>query len=401
MGKIRERIKKGLARLVRIRNAPWDITTKSHIIQASVYTLSFYACESVVIGQSHLDTMRSAVSEALLGKECRSSSPAIALHCADRSLLDPSLYVILRALKEARRYLFRCDDNLKREFLIAASRLQKVVGYCFGPATALREYLLRVGWFMDKDGNLGVTSHLTFNILEVSFKRLKEFLMLEWQKQLVKLYTQRFHLFSLPPISRNDTIRVLEKYPSKQRLNLLKEICGAFQTRYQQSKWDSSVSSTCEFCGNATDTKKHRLLDCLTFHEQRLQHHEIVEVLKDDEDMLTELPVMYESPLTEYYIALKFAEPEAFIPNNIVCTLQENCATPHFYSDGSCQFQNSPNTRFAAYSLVADLCINDDMRAQQANMYIATGKFPDTLVKIGAARCGGEQHIGRAELNGQ
>lgn len=114
--------------------------------------------------------------------------------------------------------------------------------------------------------------------------------------------------------------------------------------------------------------------------------------------MLTELPVMYESPLTEYYIALKFAEPEAFIPNNIVRTLQENCATPHFYSDGSCHFQNSPNTRFAAYSLVADLCINDDMRAQQANMYIATGKFPDTLVKIGAARCGGEQHIGRAEL---
>lgn len=38
------------------------------------------------------------------------------------------------------------------------------------------------------------------------------------------------------------------------------------------------------------------------------------------------------------------------------------------------------------------------MRAEQAKTYLATGHIPETLIKIGAARCQGEQHIGRAEL---
>lgn len=263
LGKIQDRIDEGLSRLVRIRNAPWDITTKAHIITASVYTLAFYACESVVIGQSHFDSVRSAVSEALLGKECRSSSPVLALHCAHETLLDPSLYVILRALREARRYLFRCDADMKRKFLFVASRPQRVVGLSLGPASALREYLLRVGWFLDKDGNIGVTSHLTFNILEVSFKRLKRFLMLEWQRQLVKMYTQRFHIFSFPPISRDDTIRVLEKFPPKQRLDLLKEICGAFQTKYQQSHGINPCPAIVTFVIMQLTQKD---IDCLNVH---------------------------------------------------------------------------------------------------------------------------------------
>ena len=179
---------------------------------------------------------------------------------------------------------------------------------------------------------------------------------------------------------------------------MLKEICGAFQTRYQQSQWDKSISSNCEFCDNATDTKKHRLLECPLFHDVRNEHHAIVEALKENDEAMTELPVMFESPLAEYHIALKFAEPEACIQDNIVRNLQAHCVTPHLYSDGSCQHQNSPNTRFAAYSLVADLCVDDAMRVEQANRYLATGKIPETLIKIGAARCGGEQHIGRAEL---
>ena len=398
LGKIQDRIKNGISRLTRIRNAPWDITTKAHIILASVYTLSFYACESVVIGQSHLDSFRSAVAEAILGKESKSANPAIAIHCADASLVDPSLYVILRALKEARRFLFRSDADKRKEFLFIASRPQKTVGFSNGPASALREYLLRIGWYIDKDGNLEVASHLRFNILEVSFKRLKVFLELEWQKQLVTIHTQRFHLFSFPPISRRDTIRVLSKYPPKQRLDLLKEICGAYQTKYQQSQWDKTTSSGCNFCQNAIDTKKHRLLECQMFQEQRQEHQAIVEVLTDNDEVLTEMPVIYESPFAEYQTVLKFAEPEALVPPNIVALLQENGETLHLYSDGSCQHQHSPSSRFAAYSLVADLCCNDDMRAQQARVYLNTGKIPDTLRKIGAARCGGEQHIGRAEL---
>ena len=135
------------------------------------------------------------------------------------------------------------------------------------------------------------------------------------------------------------------------------------------------------------------------FHEQRKDHRTITQTLNEnDDDFLTELPVIYESPLNELKLAIQFAEPEAQISSDIVITLQNNCRTPHLYSDGSCQFQNSRTRRFAAYSLIADLCTTDAMRAQQATQYLDTGKIPETLVRIGSARCGGEQHIGRAEL---
>jgi len=73
-------------------------------------------------------------------------SPDIFMHCAHAKLLDPGLSVILQSLKSARCFLLQADEQDRQHFLYLASRPCEHVGYAKGPASALREYLLRLGW---------------------------------------------------------------------------------------------------------------------------------------------------------------------------------------------------------------------------------------------------------------
>lgn len=65
------------------------------------------------------------------------------------------------------------------------------------------------------------------------------------------------------------------------------------------------MSSNCDFCNNATDTKRHRLLECPLFQEIRNEHQAIVDELNDSDDVLTELPVMDELNDSEHHSNLQ------------------------------------------------------------------------------------------------
>lgn len=54
-------------------------------------------------------------------------------------------------------------------------------------------------------------------------------------------------------------------------------------------------------------------------------------------------------------------------------------------------------SRYASYAIVADLCVNDHERIQQAQLYASTGILPKALQLIGAARLTCAQGIHRAE----
>jgi len=175
--------------LGRIQRAKWSLSVKIHAISGSVYPAAFYAAELFVLGQQHLDSLRSLMVNAILGETCQSVNPAIFLACLDFRIVDPHLHLILQALKEARRYLFRCSPEEKASFLRIASTPQKMVGRSSGPASALKEYLHRIGWIMDSEGNIQVTNLLFENLLEAPFSRIKNFAIQAWMEQLLVLHT--------------------------------------------------------------------------------------------------------------------------------------------------------------------------------------------------------------------
>eukprot|EP00435_Cladocopium_sp_Y103_P016701 s2818_g4.t1 len=68
------------------------------------------------------------------------------------------------------------------------------------------------------------------------------------------------------------------------------------------------------------------------------------------------------------------------------------------YSDGSSRHQSSPATRYASYSLVADLATDDATRLDQCRRFLTNKCEPDTLQVLAQGRVQGIQGIHKAEL---
>jgi hypothetical protein len=97
-------------------------------------------------------------------------NPAIFIHCATLRPLDPLLVLILQALKAAMKFLRNTSDENKWWFLKILSQPLKNSHAVWGPASALREYLLKVGWTCSKDGLIQVSNNHKCHLLKPSFQ---------------------------------------------------------------------------------------------------------------------------------------------------------------------------------------------------------------------------------------
>ncbi len=396
--KLQKRFEKIKQRLKRILHSPWTLETKVHIINSAIYSAAFYASELLCIGQSHLDSIRSLVASAIIGDYSHSMNPAFALHCAHRKLVDPHLHVILLAIKSARRFLMSCDLQTKEKFLAIASTPSRLVGQSRGPASAIREYILRLGWVISRNGDIQVGAFHSINLVQAPMKRIAHFAVMSWQETLVTLHSSRFKLYGLLPFSRIDTIQTLHSFNENEKVLLIREIAGAFQTKAQQNKWDVTTQDICPWCGVEKDTRTHRILFCSKFEDIRKKHQSIVQTMIQQESSLPEFPVLHQYQHAEFLTRLHFAFPEAIISSQIIDVICSLSNKPYIYTDGSCLHQNVISARYAAYAIVVDWAQSDLQRENEANRYLETGEIPQTLQVIATARVTGEQNIARAEF---
>lgn len=400
LGKLLTRFEEAKTRLSRVQYARWDLDVKAHVIVASVFAVAFYGAELVPVGVAHLNTLRSCIANSIIGTRSRSCSSALLLNFVHPKLFDPNFFVILQAVKKARKILLKCPDEIKTDFLKIVATPVVTTGIAKGPAGTLREYLLRIGMQCDNRGNLYVTHTIKINLLTVSMRTLQTFLLKAWQDDFLKLQTQRQKLFQFPTMARTATIQVLSKFECKDRLKILREICGAYQTRHQQATWDPDTQETCQWCGNHIDTKWHRLSECVAFAEFREPYAHVIKYLEEHQSPWIELPVLFENTDDDVITHLHYAMPspeisEALVDN--IKTLFDNQQIIAF-TDGSCQHPAHIVSRYAAYSIVIDLCISESQRQQEADKFITQGCLPETLQLLGVARLQGEQNILRAEL---
>lgn len=398
LGILVDRFAQAKLRLDVVKQSTWPLPVKAHVIQAAILPLALYGAELVTVGQKNLVNLRSMIADALVGETIQTLNSAIFTQCVDARDMDPCIKVIISAVKQARRYLRSANEEDKQAFLAILSQPSKRSGLSQGPASALREYLGRIGLSCSKSGNIQMTALVTCNLLDDSFCDLRKFVRQAWQSQLLMMETQRPKLYNLPPINSEETLRLLRQFQPKQQLLLLREISGGYQTQKQKSHW-TETSELCTFCEAEPDTKQHRAFFCLSFHDVRDEFREVVNQFLEINPDIVELPVLHMHPHYEFHDALLRAMPEPSLEASVFQTIQDADLTlPVFYTDGSCKFPNSPSTRFSAFAIVVDLCQTDPQRNQQAQMYRYTGQFPDTLQKLVVARTVGRQCIHRAEL---
>ena len=126
----------------------------------------FYASAIIPIGRQHTDKLRSSIADAILGPSVSRNS-AIAIQCLPK-LQDPELVLTQNAIDMAHRFLHRCTPKDAQLFLRIASQHSGISYECKGPAGCLKFYLSRMGWVIDKLGNIQVTAFLRLNLFTTS-----------------------------------------------------------------------------------------------------------------------------------------------------------------------------------------------------------------------------------------
>lgn len=88
---LKERLSQAKDRSGRIQRARWALRSESRHLWKCVSSSTLYASEPLGLGQSHLDLLRTAIANAVVGDTCQSMNLALFLSCLDFRLVDPHL----------------------------------------------------------------------------------------------------------------------------------------------------------------------------------------------------------------------------------------------------------------------------------------------------------------------
>ena len=250
---------------------------------------------------------------------------------------------------------------------------------------------------MTDTGNIQVSAYCTANLLTTPMPDLARFAHQSWEETAILLDTKRYKLCGFPAPDVDRTWKVLNKFrPAAQRL-MLQEICKTFQTERVKAKWDPSCDGLCPHC-HEEDTMEHRYLTCNAFAEIRDEHPHAIHLLQDEMPGWQLFPVAFRHEMFELVQATQARIPEVEVAPELLDTLDNLPGPLQLFTDGSCEHPECPKTRYAAYSVVADIALHDAMRCEQACIFQATGKSPPTFVTLLHGRLPGVQSIHRAEI---
>ena len=98
-----------------------------------------------------------------------------------------------------------------------------------GPASTLKTYIQRLGRSIDSQGQLGVSAFVKLHFLSTPWRTLAWFAERSWQEKLTT-QSHRRTLINFPDIDQHLTRQVLDKFASRERRLLIREIADAFQT---------------------------------------------------------------------------------------------------------------------------------------------------------------------------
>ena len=132
--------------------------------------------------------------------------------------------------------------------------------------------------------------------------------MFAWNNDLLNTHADRKSWQNLCPIDRRATLQVLNRFGDTDRLLLVNEISGAFQTNVQKAKWDPNCSITCYHC-KEDDTREHRLCPCPAFSDIRQPYKEVLGFYQEQGLQIHELAVILLSPWDTMTRTLQFRQP--------------------------------------------------------------------------------------------
>ncbi len=394
-----DRITKGVTRLQKLFRQNLPVNVASKIIQTAVWPQALFGVEIGALGKDHFRILRHHAAQVIV-HHSQVGIAALVTHLSSPILVDPECYAITQAIRAARRFLNKCNLDTRNAFLQCCVEASGRTHSVRGPAAALKNYLQRVGWNLDRSGNLLTATDIKLSICNAPWKTIKRTLEQDWLRELIPMQTERKTLRGAPLPHRELTVKLLEKCPANEQRGLVREIASAYQLETQKQKWTNDSDGMCPYCMKP-DSKSHRHYQCQATSSVWEQNPMLCNELEELDDIHVELPVVFQPPELDY---LQFCHhqdnPPTIIPEvrTVIQQQLDQGWIPIFYSDGSCFNPATPAASLAAWGLVLSLDTSTSSRQQALTNCNTLGAVSNHFIVVATARCHGEQSIDRAEL---
>ena len=375
------------ARLKKISSQGYEVSTVAHLAQQSALPKAFFGVHLYVPGQHYFDEMRTSIAMAL----CPSGNPnpKLALAAMSDKVLDPEVYVILQALRAARRYLQHASQDWATSFLSLAARRPLLAQQITGPARALRHYIQRLGWSITREGLLLIDPWTSLSLKDADFSLVRKLAQRDWAAG-ISTSLLRKDWKNAPPLDCFSTTQITKLFSDADRGLVLREQCGGFLVQSRKTKFNSDMNELCPLC-QMPDTVEHRVLHCPPLDGVRTQFTDVIDWLNEMDPIHLNLPFAfqcYERQMTSTMLRV--------LPGPDLSIQQRGHQRPAFYTDGSCLFPALPEVRWAAFAIVQDMREPGQWTAEQ----LVQISFQDTTAFLISAvgLCPGRQSIQRAEV---
>lgn len=394
-----DRLERAVVRLQKIYRQNLPVSLAAKIIQTAVWPQALYAVEVGALGQDHFRCLRQKAAQAIV-HHTQVGIAALANHLAHPILVDPECYAITQAIRAARKFLSNAPASETEAFLHCSALSNGRSHAVRGPAAALKNYLLRVGWNIDKYGYLQTSTMIKFHILQTPWKTIKKTLEQDWLRDLIPMHTERKTLQGAPLPNRELTVGLISQCPDSEQRGIVREIANTFQLETQKQKWTNDADGNCPYCMQL-DTKSHRHYQCQATSSVWEQYPDLRRELEELDDIHVNLPVVYQPPELDYLqYCFHLDNPPEIIPE-VQTIIQQQLAAgvvPTFYSDGSCFNPQLPVASLASWGLILSLDVSEGDRNFALQHCHTIEDVKSHFLVVATDRCHGQQSIDRAEL---
>lgn len=380
-----ERIQEMCKRIRRVGSLPIAMDIKAKRIQTGAYPFGLYGVDNHYLGAKHFDDIRRAVFSAMVGSHSN-ASPLLACSFLTDCLHDPFLTVIISAFRNLRRLAAR---NLAE----AQDMVNDVIKFRgntpFGPASALAMYCKKLFLQIHEDGDVMYNQITLFNCFVTSAKDLKRKLNAHWIHLMPTLVKRKG---IEQPMDQHVTLKALLDLAEVDRKLLALNVVGGFQSESTKSKWVNEHEAQCPLC-QMTDSRKHRLTECIALAQVRQRNQEAVNILSNLRPQWVYHAIATEHPETEL-----IANVLRSIADVQVTELIGPSCTKHIYfTDGSCLDADTPKLARSSWAVIRQNILHQDHLDADSLPIDYVEKLDFQCVIMGFTS--GKQTIERAELS--
>ena len=383
------RVGKGVSRAKRIPRTLTFVSDRAKLVQKAIWPLALYGAESQYLSSKQKQRLRRAACSAVVGP-WHQACDWIACSFLHHELVDPFFFVIINILALLRQ-VHDTYPHIVHDFL---GFLQHDHPHrSIGPISTCAMCLKKLQWKLSDTGLLaGPPGFRPIQILQISRKVLKTRLLAWWPIFVYQQIARRRGAETWL-MSRQITIKILNKFHDSAHGFLATRITNAFSSPQAKTLWNGAVSSNpvCHHCG-AECTTDHVIFACPFFHEIRQEHAPAVELLCDKFPAWKYLPVAGVSSGMVAISEQLNSIPVYFdleIPSHLV-----DLPALIFFTDGGCRNPSIPLARRASWAVVQSFLTTDE----QVVSFLQAPPLQDQFCALGCGIIPGQQDIARAEL---